>query len=334
MRSQPNLTQRASDWLRQDQDNGGRTAQAGRRGCGTGDGDVTYDHRSEADNVSVLEFRVPIHRKFEAMTNRIPGFIKLALWTAIVAFGFAAAPASAQTQQTMGATENAQSTQPQQTAGQDKDKKDEKKDAKKDDKKDDPDNPKNDRIFLVVPNYATVEHPTANITPLTMKQKFKLGAEDSFDTYSIPLAMVVAAMAQARNDDPSWGQGWGAFGKRFASSYGDTVIGSFMTTGVFPSLLREDPRYFRRGTGTKRSRSVYALKRIFVIRSDSGRTEFNFSEFGGNAAAAGLSLLYHTKDERNFSSFASDYAQQIAIDVVANQLKEFWPDIRHKIFKK
>ncbi len=207
------------------------------------------------------------------------------------------------------------------------------KDKKKDEKKDDPDNPKNDRLFMVVANYATVEHPKV-ITPLTAKEKFKIGAEDAFDTYSVPLAAVLAAISQAKNDDASWGQGWGAYGKRLAAGYGDTVIGSFMTTGVFPSLLHEDPRYFRMGTGTKKARSLYALKRIVVIRNDRGGTEFNFSEFGGNATAAGISLTYHSRADLNVSNWASGFATQIAIDVVANQCKEFWPDIRQKLFKK
>lgn len=217
----------------------------------------------------------------------------------------------------------------QNTTGQDKDKKDAQKDPNSD-----PNNPKNDRIFLVVPNYGTVEHPTAIITPLSVKEKFKIALEDSFDTYSVPLAAIVASINQAKDDDAAWGQGWGAYGKRFAAGYGDTVIGSFMTSGVFPSMLHEDPRYFRRGTGSVRSRSGYALKKIFVIRTDSGNTTFNFSEFGGNAAAAGISLTYHTKQSRDVTDFFSDYATQIAIDVFANQLKEFWPDIRQRIFKK
>jgi hypothetical protein len=246
----------------------------------------------------------------------------------------AGAGQSGQTQQGVG---TAQAGQTQQTAGQDQDKtaqdKD-KKDEKKDEKADDPNNPKNDRIFLVIPNYGTVEHPTANIPPLTVKQKFKTGAEDAFDTYSVPLAGVVAAISQARNDDAAWGQGWGAFGKRYAATYADTVIGSFMTTGVFPSLLHEDPRYFRLGTGGFRKRSWYAVTRLFVIRTDAGKQQFNYSEFMGNATAAGISLTYHTSQERNFSSFAGDYATQIAIDAFANQLKEFWPDIRHKLSKK
>jgi hypothetical protein len=199
--------------------------------------------------------------------------------------------------------------------------------------RDDSVNPKNDRIFMVIPNYTTVEKPT-DFTPLTAKQKFKLGAEDAFDPYSFPLAAIVAGIAQANNDDPSWGQGLKGYGKRYAAGYADTVSGSFMTTGVFPSLLREDPRYFRKGTGGFWKRSGYAVERLFVIRTDSGGSTFNFSEFGGNAVAGAISLMYHSPEDRNFSNFLSDFGTQVSIDFVANQLKEFWPDMRHKIFKR
>jgi hypothetical protein len=296
------------------------------------------------------------------MTNWFSGFFartsKRAVWGILLAITIAAAPAIARRQETLGAgltagagqsanmqqqtTDAAQAGQAQQTpppqttppaeqtAGQDKDKKDE----KKEEKADDPNNPRNDRIFLVIPNYGTVEHPTANIPPLTVKQKFKTGAEDAFDTYSVPLAGIVAAISQAENSDAAWGQGWGAFGKRYAATYADTVIGSFMTTGVFPSILHEDPRYFRMGSGGFKKRSWYALTKLFVTRTDAGKPQFNYSEFMGNATAAGISLTYHTVQERNLSSFGGDYLTQIAIDAFANQLKEFWPDIRHKLSHK
>ena len=87
------------------------------------------------------------------------------------------------------------------------------------------------------------------------------------------------------------------------------------------------------GTGGFRKRSWYALTRVVVGRTDAGKPQFNYSEFMGNATAAGISLTYHTKSERDFSSFGGDYVTQIAIDAFANQLKEFWPDIRHKFHK-
>jgi hypothetical protein len=194
-------------------------------------------------------------------------------------------------------------------------------------------NPKNSRIFMVIPNYTTVEKPTT-FTPLTARQKFKLGAEDAFDPYTFPLAAIVAGIAQADNDDASWGQGLKGFGLRYAAGYADTVDGSFMTTGVFPTLLHEDPRYFRKGTGGFWRRGGYAVKRLFVTRTDSGGSQFNFSEFGGNAVAGAISLTYHSSEDRTLSNFLNNWGTQITIDFVANQLKEFWPDMRHKVFHR
>ncbi len=197
---------------------------------------------------------------------------------------------------------------------------------------DDP-NPKNDRIFMVIPNYTTVEVPTA-FMPITARQKFKLGAEDSFDPYEFLLAGIVAGIAQAQNDDAAWGQGLQGYGKRYAAAFADTTVGSFMTTGFFPVLLHEDPRYFRKGEGGFWRRGGYALRRIMVTRTDDDRGQFNYAEFGGNAVAAGISLTYHSQEERTFSNFGSGFATQIVIDVIANQLKEFWPDLRRMTFKK
>ena len=193
-----------------------------------------------------------------------------------------------------------------------------------------PTNPNNDRIFMVIPNYATVEHPGGEYQPISAKEKFKLGALDAFDPYSFPIAGVLAGIAQADDEDHAWGQGLKGYGKRYAAGYGDAITGSFMTTGVFPSILHEDPRYYRKGSGGFWPRTGYAFKRLLVIRTDSGGTTFNFSEFGGNATAGALSLTWHSAEERNFESFVSGFYTQVSIDLVSNMLKEFWPDLRHK----
>ncbi len=184
----------------------------------------------------------------------------------------------------------------------------------------------------MIPNYGTVEHPTANIPPLTVKQKFKTGAEDAFDTYSIPLAGIVAAISQAKNDDPAWGQGWGAYGKRYAATYADTVIGSFIDRRI-SFAVASGSTLFPQGQRRISRPVVVRAGETFCYPDRAGKPQFNYSGFVGNATAAAISLTYHSSEERNFSSFAGDYATQIAIDAFANQLKEFWPDIRHKFHK-
>jgi hypothetical protein len=107
-----------------------------------------------------------------------------------------------------------------------------------------------------------------------------------------------------------------------------------MTTAIFPSLLHEDPRYYQRGKGRFVHRAYHAVNRLVVVRTDSGHERFNFSESAGNAAAAALSNVYHVPEERTASRTATTFAFLILYDGMNNELKEFWPDIRRKVFHK
>jgi hypothetical protein len=98
-------------------------------------------------------------------------------------------------------------------------------------------------------------------------------------------------------------------------------------------LLHQDPRYFRRGAGSGWSRLGYAMGQIFWTHKDSGGTQFNFSEIGGNATAVALSNLYYP-DGRTAGQNLSRFGVQIADDMAGNILKEFWPDLRRKFSRK
>src|SRR5271165_2803140 len=109
--------------------------------------------------------------------------------------------------------------------------------------------PKNDRLFGVIPNYTTVESQDP-FSPVSVKGKFKLAVDSSFDPYTFPFIGFVALIGQAENSEPSYGQGFEGYGKRYGTAYGDAIIGTFMTTSVFPSLLHQDPRYYQLGEGS------------------------------------------------------------------------------------
>ena len=191
----------------------------------------------------------------------------------------------------------------------------------------------NDRIFEVLPNYGTVE--TAQLLPaLTAGQKFRLATASVFDWAAFPFNGTLAAISQAKGDPKSWGQGWGAYGKRYGESFGDNSIGTYMTTAIFPSLLHEDPRYYQMGKGSFARRAYHGVNRLFVTRTDSGHDRFNISESAGNAVAAAISNLYHPAEDRTASRNASTFAFLILYDGLSNELKEFWPDIRRKVFHK
>ena len=191
----------------------------------------------------------------------------------------------------------------------------------------------NDRIFEVLPNYGTVENANA-LPPLSTGQKFRIATASVFDWGAYPFNGSLAAIAQAKNDPKEWGQGWDAYGKRFGANFADNSIGTFMTVAIFPSLFREDPRYYQMGKGGFWRRSYHAVNRLFVTRTDSGKERFNYSESIGNAAAAAISNIYHVPSDRTASRNATTFAFLIIYDGLSNGLKEFWPDIRRKVFRK
>ena len=192
--------------------------------------------------------------------------------------------------------------------------------------------PESKRLLGIVPNYRA-SPSLQNYHPLSPGDKFKIASEDAFDRGTVILAGGFAAEAQATNANRAFGQGAAGFGRYFGAAYGDLVIGDYMTEGVFPVLLRQDPRYFRKGQGSGWSRLGYAAGQIFWTHTDSGGTEFNFSEIAGNSAAVAISTAYYA-DNRTAREATGKLGLQIGVDMAANILKEFWPDLQRKFRRR
>ena len=188
------------------------------------------------------------------------------------------------------------------------------------------------RILGVLPNYRTVED-SRPFSPITPKQKFTIAAKDSFDYPVYLISGAFAALYQLDDQNPSFGQGLKGYGKRYGAAYGDQAIGNILAEGVFPTLFHEDPRYFRRGTGGKWSRTGYALMRVIVNRTDRGNWGFNYAEWVGNGTAAAVSNFYYPADTRNFHDNVEKVTVAVATDAFSNVLKEFWPDWKKKLHR-
>ena len=192
--------------------------------------------------------------------------------------------------------------------------------------------PESKRIFGVIPNYRT-SPSLDNFEPLTRGEKFKIASEDAFDRGTFALAALFAGEAQLTNANGSFGQGAAGYGKYLGAAYADFAIGDYMTEAIYPSLLHQDPRYFRRGTGSGWSRMSYAMGQIFWTHGDSGRSQFNFSELIGNSTAVVISNAYYA-DNRTASDATAKLGTQLGVDMAANILKEFWPDFKRKFSRK
>jgi hypothetical protein len=191
-----------------------------------------------------------------------------------------------------------------------------------------------DRLFYALPNFLTIEN-VGQILPLTSAQKFKVVARSSFDYVEFPWYGFLAGISQAQNSEPGYGQGAAGYGKRYGAAFADGTIENFWTSAILPSVLHQDPRFYPLGKGGFWHRTGYAVSRIFVTRSDSGQSQFNFSEILGSAIAAGISTYsYHPQADRTLSNTASVWGTQIGYDTITIVVKEFWPDIRRKMSRK
>jgi hypothetical protein len=185
-----------------------------------------------------------------------------------------------------------------------------------------------------MPNFSTVES-SQHLPPLTTGQKFKLVTRSAFDPFQFAWYAAIAGISQAQNSEPGYGQGWGAYGIRYASAFGDGLTESYMVGAVFPSVLKQDPRYYELGHGSFLHRTGYAISRLIITRGDSGNTQFNASEIVGSAVAAGIvTYSYHPHEDKTLSNTASVWGTQVAYDAIAIELKEFWPDLRRKFSQK
>jgi hypothetical protein len=151
------------------------------------------------------------------------------------------------------------------------------------------------RVLGIIPNfYVVYDH---NAEPLTTKLKFKLALRTSADPATMVGVGVLAAIHQAA-DIPNYGQGWGAYGKRYGASAADGLSAIMIGGAILPSLLHQDPRYFYQGTGTTKSRTLHALSNAFVCQGDNGRLQPNYSTIGGDLASAALSNAYYPASDR------------------------------------
>lgn len=184
--------------------------------------------------------------------------------------------------------------------------------------------------FGVLPNYRTASSDVA-YTPISAKLKFKIATDDTIDGPSFMLAGFFSGLSQYDRNDPSFGYGVKGYAHRYITGLADQDIGNYMTEGILPTILHQDPRYFRRGHGSITSRILWAARASVVARSDSGTWGFNTSEWLGNGITAAVGNIYYP-DERGFDDTMQRMFTQIATDTLSQVLKEFWPDVKRKFF--
>jgi hypothetical protein len=179
------------------------------------------------------------------------------------------------------------------------------------------------RLFGFAPNFYVSY--TFDAKPLTPTQKWELTWKSSIDPLTFVIVGGFAGIQQANNTIPEWGQGAAGYGKRYGTTYANVAIGNLLGGAVFPILFKQDPRYFYKGVGTKKSRALYALSTAVIARGDNGKWQPAYAGILAELAAGGISNAYYPAAERQGVGLTfGNAALGIAFTGVGNFCQEFF----------
>jgi len=177
------------------------------------------------------------------------------------------------------------------------------------------------RVLGVIPNfYVSYE---ADAVPLNSRQKFELAWKSTLDPVTFVVTGAIAGAQQATNAYSGYGQGAQGYAKRYGATYADITIGTFIGSAILPSVMKQDPRYFYKGTGTFRSRFWYAMYTSVICKGDSGRWQVCYSSLLGSLAAGGISNAYYPESDRGVGLTFENFGLGVAATAGVNLLQEF-----------
>ena len=181
------------------------------------------------------------------------------------------------------------------------------------------------RIGGVVPNFNVVMNGQA--APLSASQKFNLAFHSIIDPANVALAVLAGGYGELSDDHTGYGHGPGGYFKRVGAAYADTADGTLIGNAILPSILHQDPRYYRRGEGSVKSRILYSAMTAIICHGDNGKRQFNTSNVLGNFIAGGISNAYYPSDERGVELTIENASLVTAEGMLGAQLLEFSPDV-------
>ncbi|MGB6974353.1 MAG: carboxypeptidase-like regulatory domain-containing protein [Terracidiphilus sp.] len=177
------------------------------------------------------------------------------------------------------------------------------------------------RVMGFIPNFYVV-YDSANAAPMTTKLKFHMAFRVLMDPIDFAGAAFLAGVNQAA-DTPDYVQGAKGYGQRFGAVYADGFTDLIFGGAILPALLHQDPRYYYKGTGTTKSRLMYALAGPFVCKGDNGKWQPNYSSMGGDLISGAISNLYYPQSNRGASLVFGGFLINTAEREVSTTVQEF-----------
>jgi len=186
-----------------------------------------------------------------------------------------------------------------------------------------PDAPAPTRGSLISAVPETVPGTYFAVPPLRPKQKFEI----AFHKMTSPSLLVKSAMFTSfdRGFDigPDFGSNPGDVAKLYAYTTENLAMSYLVTGAVLPTLFHQDPRYFRKETGSVKSRVLWALGSEVVAYSDSGKLMPNYAHLIGFGTSAAWANVYLPAQDISFAGTMKRYGLRFAVSGGFNLLREF-----------
>lgn len=173
------------------------------------------------------------------------------------------------------------------------------------------------------------------LEPLTNRQRRQLYIRQTYTTWGIYAKTGLFAVGdQASNSPPDWGDGFGGYGRRFASRFGQFAIQNTLSAAG-DYLLQYEPRYERCRCSGGWRRTRHALIRNFVTYD---KTERNIRpRIALYAGAMGAGMIASTWKPEPRDPWRNGYQSmltQAVFGCLSNVIGEFAPDILKKLGRK
>jgi hypothetical protein len=172
------------------------------------------------------------------------------------------------------------------------------------------------------------------LIPLTREQRERIYL---LQTYLSPSAylkrMLVAGIDQWRDSPAAWGQGWGAYGERFASAEGQFFAANTLAA-LGNAKLKYDPLYDQCQCGGFWPRTRHAIMRNFLAYNETeSELRPQWALYGGAFAGGLIATTWRPHPHVGWGSGVTAMAQQGVYGSVLNLFIEFAGDINRKIWE-
>jgi hypothetical protein len=164
--------------------------------------------------------------------------------------------------------------------------------------------------------------------PLTAHDKVIVGLRDLYSPFTLLGDLASAGYSDLVDGQPNYGTDREALGKRVGATFLRDANEGIFTDMIFAPLLHEDPRFYAEGPKYNIfHRTLYAITRPIITRSDSGKSTVNGAMLIGYAGASAISYAYYPKINQNFRDTAATYGGSLEGAAIGFFVSEFTDDV-------